>query len=275
VVESLGLGIFDGFHLGHQELLSHCSDALTFHPHPSFVLKKSSEFKSLTSLDELRYFIPSLRVLTFNHDLAMMSAESFLNDIVLGQFSPKKIVVGYDYCFGKNRSGDTEMLRRWGQENRVEIQVIEPVSLEGGPVKSSRIRAEILRGEFDLALRLLGHGYPISGTVIHGQHRGTGMGFPTANLDVHPDKLLPCLGVYGGWVDINSHRYKAGIYIGKNPTFQDDTGCQVEVHIIGGEFDLYGTSLQVMLTQFIRPDHRFDSVELLKFQIGEDLKKIV
>jgi riboflavin kinase/FMN adenylyltransferase len=272
---SLGLGVFDGLHLGHQKLLSHCSHALTFYPHPSQVLKKNSDLKLLTTLDELKVLIPQLLVLNFTEEISIMSPDVFLEEIIVRQFSPQQLVVGYDYCFGRYRAGDAKYLVEWGAKNGVKVLVIPPVTLGGEPVKSSRIRSAIVAGEFNHAVELLGHPYPISGTVIHGQHRGTPLGFPTANLDVETMKLVPPHGVYGGYVDLDHCRYPAGIYIGSRPTFADEAAVQVEVHLIGFSGDLYGQSLSVQMTSMIRPEIRFENVEQLKQQIEEDLKKIV
>ncbi len=272
---SLGLGVFDGVHLGHQKLLSHCSHALTFYPHPSSILNRYSDLKLLTTLEELHGLIPRLLVLEFTHELSQMSPDVFLETVILKQFSPQQLVVGYDYCFGRHRSGDAQHLMDWGTRHGIKTLIIPPVTMDGQPVKSSRIRTAIMEGHFDGAVALLGHPYPISGTVIHGHHRGAPLGFPTANLEVSSTKLIPAHGVYGGYVRLDQKQYPAAVYIGARPTFGDTPQLQIEVHLIGFSGDLYGQSFTVELESMIRPEMRFESVDQLKQQIEEDIKRIV
>jgi riboflavin kinase/FMN adenylyltransferase len=273
---SLGLGVFDGVHLGHQALLSHCSHALTFYPHPAHVLKKNSALQLLTTHEEMKSLIPNLLVLEFTEAISQMSPDIFLETVILKQFSPQQLVIGYDYCFGRHRMGNASYLLEWGKAHGIKVLVIPPVTLGGEPVKSSRIRTELLNGNFNHAIELLGHSYPLSGTVIHGQHRGAPLGFPTANLDIEAFKLIPCNGVYGGHVTIDGTRYKAGIYIGNRPTFKDELPKhQVEVHIIGFSGNLYDQPFCVEVTSQIRPELNFESLDQLKQQIEEDLTKIV
>jgi riboflavin kinase / FMN adenylyltransferase len=269
-VESLGLGVFDGLHRGHRALTDQCDAILTFHPHPNSILKKDSDLKYLSTVDELQTLFPHLITLRFTRELSQLSARTFLDTILLEQIKPKRIVVGYDYRFGYKREGDFTFLKAWSDAHNIEAVCVSPFEDGGAPVKSGRIRHLILTGQFDEALTLLGHPYLLSGEVIKGDGRGRALGFPTANLQVSSIKLIPSKGVYAGHIEIDGQRHLCIIYIGNKPTFSgEDKG--VEVHIPGFKGDLYGRHLMVSLTRFIRGEQTFVSSDALVAQIEADL----
>lgn len=269
-IDALGLGVFDGMHLGHQAIATQCSALLTFYPHPDVVLKKKQDMKILSTLDELRFYTKKLLVLHFSQKTALLSAEDFLNWGVLPQ-RPNTIVVGYDFRFGHKKSGDIHMIKAWAAQHSIHVIEIPPVCYQGIPIKSSLIRQALVHDDFERALALLGHSYLISGKVIEGEQRGRQLGFPTANLALSKHKLLPHSGVYRGKVSWQKHLHPAMIYIGNKPTF-GRYATQVEVHLPGFEGNLYGRTLKVEIEGKIRPDMRFANKEALITQIHQDIQ---
>lgn len=271
----MGLGVFDGYHLGHQELLKHCDHALSFFPHPDYVLKKNKNIQHLTTVDELLTFFPKVSVLQFDENMTKKLPIDFMEDVIMTTFSPKKLVVGYDFKFGYQAQGSVSWLKEWGLKRHVEIQVIPAVLDEKGfPIKSHHIRQYLsTKGLFDSALKNLGHPYLVKGEVIHGEGRGKTLGYPTANLLIPIEKQWPAFGVYKGMVFMGNEKYTGMIYIGKKPTFKGDQ-CVFEVHLLNFKGILYGQVLSVYLTDFIRGEKVFSNQEDLKLQIQEDIKLI-
>lgn len=273
-VECLGMGVFDGMHLGHLQLQKQCDALLSFHPHPAVFFGRADDLRYITTPEERRFYQERLFVLNFDSESSSLSARQFLDEIVGAQISPRKIVVGYDYRFGKGAEGDVAFLKTWGADNSVEIGEIVPFKDKtlDVPVKSSVIR-RYFREDFDTAIRLLGHSYLMMGRVVRGEGRGRGLGFPTANLELDPMKLIPGYGVYGGSVDVDGRPYKAAVYIGEKPTFEGKVPT-VEVHILGFEGDLYGRDLSVFLERKIRGEMKFETSGDLVNQIREDVLKV-
>ncbi len=269
--QRIGLGAFDGFHKGHQALAEQCDALLSLHPHPNVVLGKTSEFKYLTTPEELTFLYPNLKVLTFTSEIAQMSPLEFLNTVILDLFHPSKIVIGYDYRFGKKGEGDGPLLQKWALENNIDFEVIEPVKEADLPIKSGQIRQWIQENKFNTACHALGHGYPLIGTVIKGDGRGASLGFPTANLELPEEKLLPQPGVYQALLIENKTESPCIIYIGTKPTFEGLI-TSVEVHIPNRSENLYSQKLTVLLTQQIRPEIKFESKDALIAQIHKDLR---
>lgn len=269
-VDSVGLGVFDGIHKGHQEIISRCDAVMTFSPHPDEILRKSATVKRLTTVDEQRFYIDQLYVLHFNRDIAQMGPEDFLNRILLERIRPKRVVVGYDYHFGRRQSGNVALLRQWGEAHGITVEEVPPKTVGQVVVKSALIRTKMRNNLFAEAIDLLGHPYLVRGTVVQGDGRGKALGFPTANLRLPEEKLLPDPGIYGGFVLLGGEKRMCIVYIGHKPTFGEQP-LQMEVHIPDFDGDLYGNMLNVFLTEYIRPDRRFDSEASLVKQIRDDL----
>lgn len=271
--KSLGLGVFDGLHKGHAEIAKHCDCLMTFYPHPDLVLDRIKTCTYLTTLEELKALFADLAILRFSKDVASLLPKTFLDEIVMPHFSPKKIVVGYDYKFGYKGQGDTFYLRQWGDKNNVEIKVIEPVQQNGKLVKSGAIRDFIQKGAFNDAVNFLGHPYLLFGKVIHGNGLGRTIGFPTANLEVPSEKLLPLPGVYSAQVELEGTPYKVALHIGTKPTFKDNKPS-VEAYILDFEGDLYGKYIRLYINSKIRDIKPFPSKEALVAQIHHDVEEI-
>lgn len=268
---TLGIGVFDGLHLGHQEILKRTDGLLTFYPHPDTILGKSN-IRYLTVLDEMRALHPRCFVMDFDEHVARMSAEAFLDYAVRNAIGPKKIVVGEDFHFGYKKSGNVHVLKDWAEHCGIEVEIVPLLETNGQLVKSSRIRILIEEGRVEDAARLLGRPYLIMGPVIHGDGRGKSLGFPTANIQVDPLKLLPLSGVYCGSATVAEGRIPAMIYIGAKPTFSETGEIVMEVFLPDFESDLYGKTLSVWITHRLRGDQKFDSKDALIAQINLDIE---
>ncbi|MBT5856303.1 riboflavin biosynthesis protein RibF [bacterium] len=271
---SIGLGIFDGLHKGHQSFLDKIDALLTFFPHPSSVLGKR-QIDYLTLPHELRDLVEQeskqLWIAEFTAELASLSPDAFL-DTLKNVCHPQKIVVGYDFRFGSNRAGTTEHLSDWAKSNGIDTTILDPViNPDATPYKSSLARDFIRDGLLSDAIDIMGHPYPIYGTVIRGDGRGKALGVPTANIQVPPTKLIPAPGVYSGHAILpNGDQARAGIYIGSKPTFKGQS-LSIEAHLLDQSIDLYDAPLKLFLETKIRDEKRFDSKEALIHQIKIDL----
>ncbi|NQY74949.1 MAG: riboflavin biosynthesis protein RibF [Candidatus Margulisbacteria bacterium] len=271
-IDILGIGVFDGMHLGHQQIADKCTHLLTFNPHPDLVLQKNNTLKRLTTLDELRLLYPNLICLAFTSEIAKLSPEDFLNKVILENLSPSTIMVGYDFRFGYQSKGTLELLEKWALSHRIRIKKIKPITKNNIPIKSSAIRQLIEQKEFNKIIPLLGHDYLIKGHVIKGDNRGKSLGFPTANLSVPSEKCLPPTGVYKGYVMTGQHTHDAIVYIGTKSTFGPHDIC-VEVHILNQTIQLYGQDICLYVSQHIREDMTFSCKEDLILQIKQDIQQ--
>lgn len=267
----IGLGVFDGVHLGHQDIVQQSDCVMTLFPHPDRILRKNLEMPYLCSLVELASLLPHLVILRFSSQVAKMTAFEFV-EFLMHQFQPKGIVVGSDFRFGLGQSGSVDFLRTWAATRNIEITAVPLKGINGTPIKSSGIRTLIQSGEMAAACELMGHHYPLFGRVIRGKGNGKTLGFPTANLRVFRNKCLPAFGVYAGEVDLEGNRVRAIIYIGNRPTL--NTGFSVEVHIPEWSGGLYGKRLKVWVSRRIRGDYRFESVNALVEQINRDIASL-
>jgi riboflavin kinase/FMN adenylyltransferase len=283
-IQHIALGVFDGFHLGHQaviaELLRHAGSgektaAVTFEPHPLTIIAPEKAPARLTTAAQREELLINAGVdvtltLLFDSHLRELSARDFLGHIHRIFPNLKTICVGPRWSFGKNRGGDTAFLRK--ESATLRYTVVEPpaVLLEGGIVSSTRVREAILHKKFSLARALLGRPYAISGVVSPGSKRGSGLGFPTANLS-QVGQLLPPEGVYAAHATLPDGQQRiAAVNIGKRPTFGEKT-VALEAHLLDWSGDLYGQSLALADFHFLRDEKKFDFVEALKAQIQKDV----
>ncbi len=282
------IGVFDGVHLGHQALLRETVSlakklkaepwVLTFHDHPIHILKGGPKIPFLltrqATFDALKLKgAKEVHVLNFTKIFSRKNPEQFVQWLRT-KGNLKGIVVGDNFRFGKGAEGDVRLLTQLGKRHGFEVSVVKPVSLRGKVVSSSRIREALAQGKTDLANRMLGRPYSIEGLVIHGKQLGRRIGFPTANLKVH-EALLPKDGVYACAVKLGSKFYRAGMNLGRRPTFKDDDHHrQAEVHLLHYYGRLYGKRMRVHLLNYVRPEKKFASSVLLVKQIKKDLAKI-
>lgn len=282
------IGNFDGVHLGHQALFKRCLEraraisgtalAMTFEPHPMRVLRPAVNLPLITPLRQKLRLIEDFGLdiclcMRFDEDLAKISADAFVEKLLVSRLGASEVVVGYDFAFGHKGLGDVELLRLKGRENGFEVHIVGPVMVDGRPASSTRVRQMVGAGELAAARDLLGRHYRIVGEVITGHGRGGRLlGFPTANLKVS-DELLPALGVYAVLVEGAAEGTALGVTnIGKNPTFSNG-GLSVETHVLDFDGDLYGQEMTVHFVQRLRAEMRFSGVEELAAQIGLDCQK--
>jgi len=277
------IGAFDGVHLGHQALIRQlvirarelrCQAALiTFHPHPSEVLTGRTASRYLTTLGEKAAILEGLgidllAILAFTRQLANTSAADFLTQ-VCHALHMRELWVGPQFVLGRDRQGDIPTLQALGRRLGFRLRVVEPVVNGEELVTSSRIRELVLAGRMREAARLLGRFYSVVGEVVHGDHRGRLLGFPTANLEVRAERILPPNGVYAGYARVGEERYGTVMNIGVRPTFNDHERL-LEAHLLDFDGDLYGTDLMVEFVERLRPEVKFDSVQALIAQIHKD-----
>lgn len=285
---SIAIGIFDGVHRGHQEILRRAiraarrmkirSLAVTFDPHPAKVLRPRAQSpKILMSLEhrlgllEREGFDEAL-VIRFTKAFSRHSAERFLERDLVGRLGMKRLCVGKDFRFGAQGRGDAALLGRRAPSLGYELAALGPVRQGGAVVSSTRIRAEIERGRLAEASRLLGRPVSVRGTVVRGKSRGRDLGFRTANLDPHHETLPPP-GVYAAWGKVRGRRRSAAVHVGPRPTF-DEAEPSLEAHFPGFSGNLYGEELELFFVRKLRPLKKFRSVRALRKAIENDLRKL-
>lgn len=287
------IGFFDGVHMGHRYLIDRLketacqehllSTVITFERHPRQVLSPSWHPQLLTTLDEKTVLlsqtgIDQLVVLSFDAAMAALSARRFMADILYQQLGVQTLVTGYDNRFGHRAEGKTEGFDdyvAYGRELGMTVIQGDALVTDNIRVSSSKIRQMLLAGDVSLAVRCLGRPYELSGVVVDGQHVGTGLGFPTANLQLDdPDKLIPSPGVYAVKVRVNqSMEWKHGMMnIGNRPTFNGHHQT-LETHIFCFDDSIYGQSMTVSFISRLRSEMRFDSRESLALQLAVDARQ--
>jgi len=283
----VGIGAFDGVHLGHQALLSHAvtrasalgvpAIAVTFDTDPEHVVDPSHHVSQLLDLpSRLRLLahcgMDHVLVIPFDSMMASMSPEAFVHDVLVPAFPPKIVVVGSDFRFGEGASGDVESLRRLGRLHSFDTDSFDIVDADGAPISSTRIRDLITAGSVRDAATLLGRPHSVHGLVVPGRGAGHLVGAPTANLVVDPISALPASGVYAANIDLGGHSHPAAVSVGTPPSFPDDQ-VDVEAHLIDFDGDLYGTTLDVAFVERLHGHRRFTDEASLSKAIHADIEK--
>jgi riboflavin kinase/FMN adenylyltransferase len=279
------LGNFDGIHLGHQRIFERLKaeaikiqgDAIviTFEPHPLKILSPKNcpplitPFKKKMMLIE-KIGIEKVLCIEFSLAFAEISPPEFVKDILVEKVNTKRIIIGYNYHFGKGKSGDAETLINICKIFNIEVEVVEALAIDHIIVSSSKIRELIQEGNVEKASKLLGRDYPIIGKVIEGAKRGYALGYPTANLEIS-EELYPKTGVYAVEVIWKYRVFKGLANVGYNPTF-DTRAFSLEVHILNFNHEIYGHEIQVNFKKRIRDEIRFESPSRLIDQIRKDIR---
>jgi riboflavin kinase/FMN adenylyltransferase len=272
----VAVGTFDGVHLGHREVIAGADTVLTFEPHPLSVVAPAATPRLLTTLDRKAELVAELGVeelvvVGFDASFAARSAQSFVDDVLVGALGATHVSVGENFRFGHRAQGDTALLQA---DDRFGTRVVPLLEAEGEVVSSSHIRGLLLAGEVDEADRLLGAPFTVDGPVAHGDARGRTLGFPTANLVPVDGYVLPGHGVYaarartaaGAW-------HAAAVNVGVRPQFETGRGELVEAYLVDFDGDLYGQPLRLEFLHRLRGERRFESVDALVEQMGRDVER--
>lgn len=283
----LTIGTFDGVHIGHQKIIERLNEIkvdrneksmiLTFFPHPRMVLDHRNDIKMLTTMEEKtqlleKFGLNELIIEPFTLEFSRLSAFEFVRNILVNQLHLKKLVIGYDHQFGKNREGNFEQLTEYGDLYHFSVEKISAQEIEKVSVSSTKIRKAIENGDMETANSYLGYAYLLTGEIIQGMGIGRKINFPTVNLDIKEDyKLIPKKGVY----IVKGHFDKQinfGIMnIGFRPTV-GGKGQTIEIHLFDFHGDLYGKKMQVEVLKRLRDEQKFASVDELAGQISKDEK---
>jgi riboflavin kinase/FMN adenylyltransferase len=283
----LALGNFDGFHLGHQAVVNRAITlgfherrpvvVATFDPHPVRYFKPDVPPFQLTTLDQReRLFAHAgadgMLVFNFDKGLATTSAEDFVGEVLGRQLGVAAVVTGTDFTFGRGRAGNAEVMRELGAKHRIHAETVAPVILDGEPVSSSRIREALAVGDTATATHLLTRPFAVEAVVEHGDGRGRGFGYPTANVSLGRYQR-PAHGIYAVRVRLDNESEHSGVAsFGVRPTFEERDEF-LEAHIFDWDGDLYDRTIEIDLIAWMRPEAKFDSVEALIEQIGKDAEE--
>jgi len=282
----IALGVFDGIHLGHQKLIKQTVDkakkndgisiVVTFDPHPDKIINPEGNVFLLTTLEERRSLIKELDVdifliIKFNKMMSKMMPEDFVRKILVDSLQVKELFVGFNYKFGFQGKGNTDILREYGKLYKFKTDILKPIVENHTIISSTRIKDYIKSGEIEKARKLLGHDITISGKVISGKGRGKRLiNFATANIEALPNKLIPVNGVYLVEIKIDNRKYYGLMNIGVKPTFRE-TERTIEVHIINFNRKIYTKKVVVNILQKLREEKFFKHPSLLKKQIENDI----
>lgn len=287
---ALTLGTFDGVHIGHQSIIEKLNEVaekidgesvlMTFYPHPRHVLRPNNQkLKLLSTIEErsemlkeygLKHFI----IQEFSKNFSQLRPDNFVKEILVDKLCVKRLIIGYDHHFGRNREGNYEKLLELSKLYSYEVEKINPLNYMGSTVSSTIIRKKINENKFEEVRKFLGRYFSFSGKIIEGKKMGKKIGYPTANISVeNVNKLMPNDGVYAVYIKVNSKDFMGMMNIGYNPTF-NSSEKSVEVHILDFNKDIYGLDVKVSIVEKIREEKKFISVEDLKKNLDLDKKKV-
>jgi riboflavin kinase/FMN adenylyltransferase len=283
---AIALGYFDGIHKGHQQVMNTAlsiaresnmlSAVMTFHPHPNVVLGRfKGPIRSITPMEQKQEIIERmgfdrLYLVSFTKELATLQPEEFIDQFLVA-LNVKHVVAGFDYTYGHMGKGTMETMPAYAK-NRFEQTTVHKVALDGTKISSTLIRNYILDGRVNELRQYLGRFYEVKGTVVDGDKRGRQIGFPTANIEINGDYLLPPVGVYAVKVKVKSTWLEAVCNVGYKPTFKDDAQAEptIEAHIFNFDQDIYGEVVNVEWHKRLRSERKFNSVDELIAQINND-----
>jgi riboflavin kinase / FMN adenylyltransferase len=279
------IGVFDGVHLGHKQLISELTrqaiekktlaGVVTFRQHPEGVITAGKKLPFLTDMATrvsllkdagVDYVVP----LTFSKDLALLEARSFV-ELLQKYLKMRGLIIGPDFALGKDRAGDLGLLKNLGKEMGFSVTMVPPLQINGEVVSSTAIRQALADGDMGKYKIMTGRSFQLHGKVVTGQGRGGGLGFPTANLDVSKGQAIPPDGVYCGLAHINGQTYDTMTNVGTNPTFGENERT-VESFLLDYDGDLYGHKLSVDFISRLRDEKKFSNINELKKQVAEDIK---
>ena len=280
------IGVFDGVHLGHQHLIrklvaearatNRLAVVVTFFPHPDILLRGLTGRYYLTTPEQRAEYLGELGVdtvitLPFNQEFRQIRAAVFV-DMMLEHLKLSSLWVGSDFALGYQREGTVEFLRAQGDAKGFTLQVIDLIVAEtDGAISSTAIRDALLVGDVDNARDWLGRTYTLTGEVVHGDHRGRELGFPTANMHIWDEQVIPANGIYAGWATLGTERFMAATNVGVRPQF-DGEDVRVEAYLLDFDRDIYGQQLTFSFERYLRPEMKFESLQGLIDQINADVQ---
>jgi riboflavin kinase / FMN adenylyltransferase len=270
---NLAVGEFDGVHLGHREVIRGADTVLTFEPHPRTVVAPDSAPKLLNTLAIKTDLVASLGVqelvvIPFDGARMAQTAQEFIDHELIGRLAAQRVSVGENFRFGNRARGDAALLR---EQDAFETRVVEMVELDGEIISSTHIRGLVAAGDVGTATRFLGAPFHMRGTVAHGDKRGRTLGFPTANLVPDPRLVVPDHGIYACRAQVDGETHIAAVNVGVRPTFKTGRGLLVEAYLLDFDADIYDRELRLDFLERLRGERRFDSVEALVEQMGQDV----
>ncbi len=280
----LSLGMFDGIHLGHISIINLLKSVaqennletaiLTFWPHPRKVFNPNDEIKLLNTLNEKLNLLENANLdvvflKSFDENFRNLTGEEFVRQILVQKLNVKHIIIGHDHVFGKNKSGNFELLQKLSKELDFKVQQLNAVKEGDSNISSTKIRNCLSNGNITGANKMLGYHYSVSGKVIDGKKLGRTIGYPTANIEVDELKLLPKKGAYIVEVFVKNKFYKGMLSIGTNPTVNGEK-LTVEVYILDFNEDIYGEEITVKFRDFLHEEIKFESLEKLIERLDED-----
>lgn len=281
---ALSIGMFDGVHQGHQSIIGKLNNmalekklesaVFTFWPHPRKVFNPNDELHLLNTISEKTYLLQKngvqhLFLKEFDEPFRNLSGEAFVREILVQKLNVKYLIVGHDHTFGKNKSGDFDLLQQLAPELGFEVEQVQPVFFQDKPISSTQIRKALLAGNVKDAASMLGYLYSVSGTVVHGKKIGRTIGYPTANIAVDSLKLLPKKGAYIVDVFVKNQHYKGMLSIGTNPTVNGHS-LTTEVYILDFNEEIYGEEISVNFREFLHDEIKFESLQKLIERLDED-----
>ncbi len=284
---AVALGNFDGIHIGHKALIKSTIDkgkqkglipsVFTFNDHTSkllnknltgFLLSKSRKEEILKQIG-----VKLLYKIDFNEIIRHLCPEDFVKEILVNKINAKLVVVGFNYRFGYKGMGNAETLKKLGKKYNFDVDVIEPVVIDGDVVSSSLIRQLITKGHIEKANKMLGRNFTVEGSVIQGKSIGKTLGFPTANLELDCNYVIPKFGVYKTSTYYMGIKHRSITNVGYNPTFKSNN-VNIETHILNYEGDLYNKQIKIFFENFIREEMKFKDKDSLVYQIKKDISSI-
>lgn len=280
------IGVFDGVHKGHQQLLNRAKEiaegrsivALTFDPHPTTVFAPDKAPTMLTKLADRVELLKihnadQVAVMKFNEKFAAMSPEDFVSTVLVNQLHASTVIVGKNFTYGHKAAGNVNSLIQAGLQNNFTVDAQE-LKADTEVISSSRIRKLVVEGKVEEARELLSRPHRLDGVVVHGEKRGREIGYPTANLGNIDGQTIPADGVYAGWLTVGINFWPAAISIGTNPTFEGERGRQVEAYALDQEgLELYHKNASIEFGWYLRPTLKFDGLEELLDQMKKDCDK--
>ena len=280
----VAIGIFDGVHAGHQQIIASAKHhgevtIITFDPHPvSIVAPDRTPSHLMPLVDRIKFLkvagATSVEGINFTKEFSQLTADQFIEDILVGKFAAEHVVIGENFNFGFKAQGTPQYLAEQGPKHGFSVTIVKLEENRGSTISSTRIRSLIIDGQIERANELLTRNFYLTGPVVHGEKRGREIGYPTANIGLDPLATIPADGVYAGWLTVGKDRWPAAISIGTNPTFPGVRGRQVEAYALDQiDLDLYDKEAKLEFGFRLRDTLKFDGLEPLLVQMKMDCDK--